>query len=179
MWKLYLLDEMFYNNSNNLLVEFQILSFSVTGKTRILPLHIHYIPNDCSLSVIFVKAKKVKFNLEQAMKAQGAIYDDLKGSSLISIVYSLPDLHTASFWHSCKLSSAFLVWFSHLHILLHARLLKFLCSVAYLTTSIFLIALSSLICSALLFRISSLLFYLSGHFRNMWDSLSPPLPPHA
>jgi hypothetical protein len=43
------------------------------------------------------------------MKAQRAIYDDRKGSRLISVVYSLSELHTASFWHTCNLSSAFLV----------------------------------------------------------------------
>jgi hypothetical protein len=85
MWQFYLRDKMFYNNTsndNNLLVEFQIHSFFVTGKTRTLPLHIHYISNDCSLSVLFIKTVKVKFNLEQIMKTQRVIYDYLKGSCL-------------------------------------------------------------------------------------------------
>jgi hypothetical protein len=97
----------------------------------------------------------------------------LKGSCLISVVCSRSDLHTPSFWHSCSLNSAFLVWFSHLHLLLHARVPKCLCSVAFLTLSIFLIALSSLICGDLLFWSFSLFLCLSGHFSNMWDSLPP------
>lgn len=72
-------------------------SFFVTGKTMILPLHTHYIAIDCSLSVLFIKSKKVKFNLEHAMKSQRVIYDDLKGSCLISVVCSRSDLHTPSF----------------------------------------------------------------------------------
>ena len=47
--------------------------------------------------------------------------------------------------HSCSppppnLNSVFLAWFSRLHLILYGRLPKFLCSVAFLTVSIFLIS---------------------------------------
>ena len=69
-------------------------------------------------------------------------------------------------------SSTFLALFSHLHLIMYARMLKFLCSVAVLTFSISLSAVSSLICDHLLFRSSSLHLCVPGHFNNRWDLFS-------
>jgi hypothetical protein len=62
-------------------------------------------------------------------------------------LYSLPILRI----HRCycrprSLSSPFFTWPSHLHFILYAKVPKFLCSVTLLAVSIFLNAISVLIC---------------------------------
>jgi len=89
-------------------------------------------------------------------------------------------------FNSCSpsnFSSLYLAWFSHLHLILYARLPKFLGSVVFFTVSIFLIAISSLIFGNFLLRTSPLHLCVSGHFYNGWDSLFSPVPrkyfPHS
>lgn len=129
------------------------------SNTQFLPLHVNCIANDCSLFMLFII---------------------MKGSCLIHTVYNLSILYTVSFLppslHQPQFCFLSLVdCFFHSHLIFYARVLKFLCSVEFLTVSIFLIAISSLICSYLLFRTSSFHFCVSMHFKNRWDSLSSPV----
>lgn len=78
------------------------------------------------------------------------------------VVYIRSALHRVSFLLSRNFRSAFLAWFSNLHLILHARVPMFLCSVAFLVVSILLIAISSWICGHLCFRSSSF------HLRFLW-----------
>jgi hypothetical protein len=118
-----------------------------------LPVHLHCTANDCSLSMLYI-----------------IIWEALVLPKLLTVSHSYIQSHYCS---PPNLSSAFLAWFFHLHLILYARVPKFLCSLAFLTVSIFEIAVSSLICGHLLFRSSSLHLCVFGHFNNRWDSLSP------
>jgi hypothetical protein len=103
------------------------------------------------------------------------IYYDLK-SSVLSMLFTACQSYKRT--NSCSpsnLSSLFLAWFSHLHLILYARLPKFLCPVVFFTVSIFLIPISPLIFGNFLPRTSSLHLCFSGHFYNGWDSLFSPM----
>lgn len=76
---------------------------------------------------------------------------------------------------SCSLSSLSSAFFSpswKLNLIFYSRVLKFLCSGAFLAVLIFLSAVSSLIRGHLLFRRSSFHHGISGPFSSKWDWLS-------
>ena len=110
-------------------------------------MRIHYIANDYSLSMLFIMIENLSYSCV-----------------LIALHFYIKS-------HSCsspKLSSAFLAWFSHLHLILYARVPKLLRSEAFLTASCLLLfpRWSVAVCS------SGAPLPASGHFNNRWYSLS-------
>jgi len=71
-----------------------------------------------------------------------------------------------------SLSSAFFRQSSTLNLIFYSRVPKFFCSGAFLTVTVFLCAISSVIRGHLLFRSSSFHLGISGPFNNRWYSLS-------
>ena len=100
----------------------------------------------------------------------------MKGSYRIHIVYSLSIPTYSLILVPTRRQPQFCFLrlvdcFFRSHLILYARVPRFLCSVAFLTVSTFLIVVSSLICSHLLCRTSSLHLCVSVHFKNRRDSL--------
>ena len=121
--------------------------------TKLLPVNVHYIANDYSLSILSIIIRKV-----------------LVLTGMYIVVQSYIQSHSCSL---SNLSSAFLVGFPNLHLILYARVPNSLFN-GTLPVSIFLIAISSLISGHLIFRSSSLHLCVSGHFKNKYDSLCSP-----
>jgi hypothetical protein len=118
----------------------------VTGINTFLPVHIHYIPDRNSLSILFFMI----WNILLSSKLFIACRSYVQSSSPF-----LPN-HI----------SAFLVWFSQLHFILYARIPRCLYPVLFLIVSIFLSDIFSLIFSNLLFRTSSLHLSVTWHFNK-------------
>ena len=127
-------------------MSFKYISLDLTGDTKFLSVRIQYIANGYSVP-------------------------DSKHSCLIHVIYSLSILCTIFFLISSKLSSALFTWFSHLHLILYARFLKYLCSVEFLAVRIFLSVISLLTCGNLLYKSSPLQLCILGHFNKRWDLL--------
>jgi hypothetical protein len=116
------------------------------GNTKFFLVHIPSIAIDYSLSVLFIMICKV-------------LILSMLFMSFYFYMQSRPCPPSNS-------NSAFFTWFSHLHLIFYARLLKYLSSMAFLAGSTTLSAASSLKCGHILLRSSSLHRCVAGFFSN-------------
>lgn len=108
----------------------QYTPLDVCSKTKFLPLHIHYIASECSLSVLFSMIWKVL---------------------VLSMLFMAFQSYIQS--HSCSLpylSSAILALFSNSHLIFYREYLNICAQWHFFGVSTFLFANSTLICGHLL-----------------------------
>jgi hypothetical protein len=89
------------------------------------------------------------------------------GKKIVSKKLVSSRVFVAYFLLSPQTQSCLSTWIFHLHLILYARVPKFLCSVTILTVGIFLIAIASSICVPLFFSSSCLHMCVSGHYCSL------------